>query len=285
MTHRSVNEVFDFSWNWHLFTLLFEHGNIERNVIRDKSQIKLKIWTFKLISITLFVYLISSFFIIAFDDSVKIFKPFFFIGSEFSTVQSRRVLFFKEFFPGLSPFFAFFILLILELINLFLIVPNSLRSKDFFLFHSFFTKIRLINFDWFDESCWRFERVEEDHKILGGNVHPIIITKSKSFGSFNGWIFYNILLIIRPYFRNLFFLIFQHFLNRHISKWRRLLIILFHPLSKIIDFSFRLLSFLIILSLFIHFASILQIDIFIIVLLLFVVLLINLLVFFGVKLF
>lgn len=245
----------------------------------------MKIWTFKLISIALFINLISSLFVITFNNSVKIFESLLFVCSQFSTIQSWRVFLFKKFFPWFSPCFALFVLFILELVNFFFIIPDSLRSKDLLLLHSLLSEIGLINLDWLDEPCSRFERVEKDHKVFGCNVHPIIITKSKPFSSFYGRIFYDILLIIRPHLRNFLFLILQHFLNRHIGKWRRLLIILLHPLPQIIRTFFLLFLFLIIFKLLIHFLSILLLTKFFVFFLLWVVILffINFLILFCVK--
>lgn len=128
-------------------------------------------------------------------------------------------------------------------ISLVFIVPNTLGTKNLFLLHSFFTEVGLIDFNWLYEACLGFKGVEQDHKILGGDVHPVVIAKCEPFGGLDVFMLDKVLFIIGPNLGHVFFLILNELLNGHVSQWRRLFIILLHPFPKVPNF--RLLFFLV----------------------------------------
>lgn len=83
-----------------------------------------------------------------------------------------------------------------ELIDFFLIVPDSLGSEDFFLFHFLFSKVRLVDFNGLDESAGGLEGVEQDHEVLGGDVHPVVVTERESFCGLDVLVFDYVLIVV-----------------------------------------------------------------------------------------
>lgn len=67
------NKIFDFSRNRYLIAYLFEIVIIELGLIRDESEVELKIGVLELVSIALFIDFICCFFGIALDNCVEVF--------------------------------------------------------------------------------------------------------------------------------------------------------------------------------------------------------------------
>lgn len=274
MPHRSIDKVLDLTCDWHFITLLLEHSLIKHKIIRNKPQIKLNIRMLKLIPITLLVDLISRLFVITFNHSIKVLKPFLFIGSQSTAIQRRRIILPEQLLPRLPWVSFLFLFLLLELL-FFIIIPNPLRTKHLLLLHFLLTVVWLVDFDWFQEPCCRFERVEKNHQVLSVNVHPIVIAQGQSFSGLDVLAFDHVLVVIRPHLRHFVLLLLNELLNRHIRQRWRLLIIVLHPLPNTINSSILLLLiilfllhllFFLLITLLLHLIKILNFLLFLFVL-------------------
>lgn len=106
-----------------------------------------------------------------------------------------------------------------------MLIPNASWSIFFLLLQFFLTDVGHVNLDTLDIACIGLEWAEEEHKIFGGNVHPIVITKGQSFRCLDILSFYHMFRLIIPDIID--FLLAKLVLK--VTQLRWLLVIVFHP--------------------------------------------------------
>lgn len=87
VAHCSVDEVLDFSGDWHFVAFFFQHVLVEGDVVRDETQVEGQVRVLELVAVAFFVNLVGGLLGVALDDGVEVFQSFFFVGSEFGVVQ------------------------------------------------------------------------------------------------------------------------------------------------------------------------------------------------------